>query len=223
MRPNSAAPSAPAPSPSRRAQRERTILRATLEELASADYGGLSIDNVAKRAGVNKTTVYRRWPTKPELVGAALAALADQMAMGPSAGSLRADLLQIGRRMLNLALSLEGQGLARLGLLRRREPELAETLGRLRAHRERLLEELLSAAVERGELSPDADMALMLDMLGGLLHVRLFVKGEGVDELVLAEAVEVLLRGVLRPRPPAPKPRTRAAQRVVARRKAART
>src|SRR5450432_240784 len=96
-----------------KSQRERNILRATLEELAGADYGALSFDNVAKRAGVNKTTVYRRWPTKAELVGSALTALADQMAYGPSAGSLRADLLEIGQRMLKLALSLEGQGLAR--------------------------------------------------------------------------------------------------------------
>jgi AcrR family transcriptional regulator len=100
---------------SSRVLRERSILRATLEEL---DYGALSIDSVAKRAGVNKTTVYRRWPTKADLVGSALTALADQMTLGPSAGSLRADLLEIGRRMLNLALSLEGQGLARLGILR---------------------------------------------------------------------------------------------------------
>jgi len=181
---------------SRRAQRERTILRATLEELAGADYGALSIENVAKRAGVNKTTIYRRWPTKAELVGAALTALADQMVFGPSAGSLRADLVEIGRRMLNLALSLEGQGLARLGVLRRPETELADVAARLRVQRQRKLEELLTTAVSRGELSKDADLALMLDMLGGLLHVRLFVKGEGVDELVIARAVDVLLTGI---------------------------
>jgi AcrR family transcriptional regulator len=201
MRPRPATTSLP--ELSRRALRERGILRATLEELAAADYGGLSIDSVAKRAGVNKTTVYRRWPTKADLVGSAITALADQMTVGPSTGSLRADLLEIGRRMLNLALSLEGQGLARCGLLRRREPELAGTLNRLRVNRQKHLEELLAAAVERGELSRDADMAMMLDMLGGLLHVRLFVKGEGVDELVVAQAVDVILHGVLRSRPAA--------------------
>src|SRR5258708_26784336 len=137
---------------SRRAQRERSILRATLEELAGADYGALSVDNVAKRAGVNKTTVYRRWPTKADLVGSALTALADEMTLGPSAGSLRADLLEIGRRMLSLALSLEGQGLARLGVLRRREPELAGAVTRLRARRQEKLEQLLAAALGRGQL-----------------------------------------------------------------------
>jgi AcrR family transcriptional regulator len=188
-----------ATNPSRRAQREASILRATLEELAGADYGALSVDNVAKRAGDNKTTVYRRWPTKADLVGSALTALADQMTLGPSAGSLRADLLEIGRRMLNLALSLEGQGLARLGVLRRPERELAGAVTRLRARRQEKLEQLLAAAVERGELSKNADLALMLDMLGGLVHVRLFVKGEGVDELVIARAVDVLLHGMTIP------------------------
>src|SRR5258705_12527876 len=100
MRPRPATTSLP--ELSRRALRERGILRRTLEELAAADYGGLSIDSVARRAGVNKTTVYRRWPTKADLVGSAITALADQMTVGPSTGSLRADLLEIGRRMLNL-------------------------------------------------------------------------------------------------------------------------
>jgi AcrR family transcriptional regulator len=180
----------------RRAQRERNILRATLEELAGADYGALSVENVARRADVNKTTVYRRWPTKADLVGSALTAVADQMAFGPSTGSLRMDLREIGRRMLNLALSLEGQGLARLGVLRRPEPELADVVARIRALRQRKLEELLATAVSRGELAKDADLALMLDMLGGLLHVRLFLKGEGADELVIARAVDVLLDGI---------------------------
>jgi AcrR family transcriptional regulator len=210
--------------PSRRAERERSILRATLEELAAADYGALSVDNIAKRAGVNKTTVYRRWPTKAGLVGSAITALADQMTIGPSAGSLRADLLEIGRRMLNLALSIEGQGLARLGILRRPEPELAGTLNRLRAGRQKRLEELLDAAVERGELSKDADLAMMLDMLGGLLHVRLFMKNQGVDELVVAHAVDLLLYGILRPRSPVPKSsaRRRTLQIVASRKSAGR-
>lgn len=182
--------------PTRRSQRERNILRATLEELAGADYGTLSIDNVAKRAGVNKTTVYRKWPTKAELVGSALLALAEQISVGPSSGSLRGDLLEIGRRLLNVALSLEGQGLARLHVLRRPEPELAGTIALLRERRSQKLEHLLAAAVERGELAPDADLSLLLDMLGGLLHVRLFVKGLGVDELDIARAVDVLLDGV---------------------------
>jgi len=190
---------------SSRVLRERNILRATLEELAGADYGALSIDSVAKRAGVNKTTVYRRWPTKADLVGSALTALADHMTLGPSAGSLRADLLEIGRRMLNLALSLEGQGLARLGILRSPDPELVDAVTRLRARRQEKLEQLLSSAVERGELSKDADLALILDMLGGLLHVRVFVKGEGVDDAVIARAVDVLLHGMTTSAPRASK------------------
>ena len=199
-----------AKSPSRRSQRERNILRATLEELAGADYGALSIDNVAKRAGVNKTTVYRRWPTKADLVGSALTALADQIGRVPSAGSLRADLLEIGQRMLKLALSLEGQGLVRLSILRRPEPDLADVAARLRVHRDRTLQELLATAIERHELSAHADLSLMLDMLGGLLHVRLFVKGESVDELVIARAVDVLLHGTMTPAQTTVIPRTKS-------------
>ncbi len=178
-----------------RGQRERAIFRATLEELASADYGALSIDSVAKRAGVNKTTIYRRWPTKAELVSGALNALTDEIVCAPSAGSLRADLLEIGRRMRDVAMSLEGQGLARLGVLRAPDPDLADVAEHLRVRRERKLEQLLATALERNELAKGADLPLLLDMLGGLLHVRFFVKGDGVDDLVLVRAVDILLHG----------------------------
>jgi AcrR family transcriptional regulator len=185
------------PPPSGRLVRERRIYRATLEELASADYGTLSYENVAKRAGVNKTTLYRRWPAKADLVGRALLALSDEMLIGPSSGAIRDDLIEIGRRYVTLALSLEGQGLARLALLRE-EPELVSVVAQLRRRREQSLERLLAAAVERGELAKGTDLSLLLDMLGGLLHVRLFLKPEReVDEHVTTRAVDILLRGVL--------------------------
>jgi hypothetical protein len=87
--------------------------------------------------------------------------------------------------------------LERLAMVRGPEPELANTIARLQAVRQAKLRHLLAAAVERGELAKEADLALMLDMLGGLLHVRLFVRGGQVDELVIARAVDVLLHGVI--------------------------
>src|SRR6266487_2194893 len=68
------------------------ILRATAEELSTSGYAGLRIEDVAARSGVNKTTIYRRWPRKSDLVSAALLHLwADEAP--PDTGSLREDLL----------------------------------------------------------------------------------------------------------------------------------
>src|SRR5260221_147731 len=71
------------------------VLSATLEVFAEQGYAGLSIEAVALRAGVNKTTVYRRWPTKVELVGDALFSLRDEDPEPPDTGSLPEDLLVV--------------------------------------------------------------------------------------------------------------------------------
>src|SRR4051794_31864923 len=71
----------------------RGVLGAALEELGRRGYGALKIDDVAMRAGVNKTTVYRRWPTKEDLVRAALLSITADRFVIPDTGSLRSDLL----------------------------------------------------------------------------------------------------------------------------------
>src|SRR5262245_2839968 len=73
----------------------RGILGAALTELARTGYGALRIEDVAARAGVNKTTVYRRWSTKEDLVRAALLSITNDRFTPPNTGSLRTDLLQI--------------------------------------------------------------------------------------------------------------------------------
>ena len=176
-------------------KRQREILSAALEELARADYGGLSIERVATRAGVNKTTVYRQWPTKADLIRAALETVAEATAPGPSTGSLRGDLLRIGRRMLEFASSFEGQGILRLRLLEHPEPELAEIAKTLNERYSLRLRDLLSEAVTRGELDPEVDIQLLLEMLGGALHVRLFLKNERVDDVIISRIVDVLIDG----------------------------
>ncbi|HEY2408439.1 MAG TPA: TetR/AcrR family transcriptional regulator C-terminal ligand-binding domain-containing protein [Polyangiaceae bacterium] len=184
----------------RPARRERAIFRATLEELAHADYGALSMERVAARARVNKTTLYRRWPTKTALVHAALNSIADALDVGVSTGSLREDLLSLGRKMLAIALSVEAQGLLRLRLLDHPEPELAQIAASLQARRQEQLGRLLGAAVARGEVRPNADLGLVVDLLVGMIHVRLFVKNARVDDLVLTRAVETLVSGISAPK-----------------------
>lgn len=180
--------------------RKRAILRAALEELARADYGGLTYERVAARAGVNKTTVYRQWPTKAELVRAALDSCAGVESLGPSSGSLREDLLRIGRRFAEFAGSFEGQVLVRLRLLDHPEPELAEMARALSERMTSQLTTILGASIERGEMSPDVDPRLVLELLTGALHVRLFVKSERVDDVIISRFVDLIVAGVTPPK-----------------------
>jgi AcrR family transcriptional regulator len=176
--------------------REDRILRAVIEELARSDYGGLAFERVAARAGVNKTTVYRHWETKADLVRAALSLVARSVIPEVSSGTLREDLIRVGRRMVDFSTSFEGQCLMRLRLLQHPEPELATIARDLHAKHIAQLAALAEAATQRGELTRGADFNLVLDMLSGALHVRLFMRNESVDDVVIAQIVDVLLHGV---------------------------
>jgi AcrR family transcriptional regulator len=180
----------------RPARRERAIYRATLEELAQSDYGALSVENVAVRARVNKTTLYRRWPTKAALVQATLDSIVDAFELEASTGSLHGDLLALARRMLKIARSLEAQSLLRLRLLDQPEPELARIAAKLQARRQAQLARLLDAAVQRGEVRRGTDLGLVLDLLGGMIHVRWTVKKMRIDDSVLKRAVDMLVSGI---------------------------
>jgi AcrR family transcriptional regulator len=181
---------------SRSSLREAKILHAVIEELARSDYGGLAFERVAARAGVNKTTVYRHWETKADLVRAALSLFAQSVIPEVSAGTLREDLIRVGRRMVDFSTSFEGQCLVRLRLLQHPEPELASIAKDLHAKHLGQLAALAEAATQRGELPRGFDVKLLLDMLGGALHVRLFMKNEPVDDVLIARMVDILLHGV---------------------------
>jgi AcrR family transcriptional regulator len=176
--------------------REARILRAVIEELARSDYGGLSFERVAARAGVNKTTVYRHWETKADLVRAALSLVVQSVLPEVSTGALRADLIHVGRRMVDFACSFEGKALIRLRLLQHPEPELASIAKDLHDKHLAQLTALAQAATLRGELAKGVDVKLMLDMLGGALHVRVVMKNEPVDDVLIARIVDMLLLGV---------------------------
>ena len=114
------------------------VLAATMEELALVGYRALRVEDVAARADVNKTTVYRRWPEKRALVRDALGCIADRKMQAPETGALRSDLLSIGRVMveaLELSPGPERRAHAGRGGLRRRGRRApAQAAPRPRAH-----------------------------------------------------------------------------------------
>jgi AcrR family transcriptional regulator len=175
------------------------VLRATIEELARIGYGALSIEDVANRAGVNKTTVYRRWPTKAELVRAALRSMGDERVCEVSTGSLRGDLMAVGRSIILFAKSPEGRSILRMLLAEGMEPELAEIAASLRREREANPRALVHEAVARGELAPGTDAVLLMETLFGAIVQRLFFSHETVDDAFVERIVDLLLTGVARP------------------------
>ncbi len=175
----------------------RGVLAAAIEELGRTGYGALRIEDVAARAGVNKTTVYRRWPTKEDLVRAALLSITADKFVVPNTGSLRGDLLAIAHRMVETTRSLGGQGLLRLMIAEGPGSELVAIAKSLRKTHEAVPRSVIEAAQARGELPPDADAMLLFDVLVAALNRRLFLDRQDVDDAYLGRLVDLLLLGAL--------------------------
>lgn len=99
-----------------------SVLRATLEEVASVGYGGLSVEAVASRARVAKTTIYRRFATKAALMHAALVSTLTRAIPVPDTGSLRVDLVTMARAVARFSASLEGRSLLSTMMAARTDP-----------------------------------------------------------------------------------------------------
>jgi AcrR family transcriptional regulator len=182
---------------------ERAILVAATELLAERGLAALTMEEVAARAHVSKASVYRRWPSKGRLAFDAFveAFLARQPL--PDTGSLRADL-RTALQVWVETVSEPTTGRTLRGLIAevQRDPELAEPWRQrftlpVRAQHLTILER----AIARGELAPDADTGLLLDLLYGpayhrLLHGHLPLDEAFVDGLVDAIIAAVAARAI---------------------------
>ena len=173
----------------RSADRTPAILAAVIQLIDEDGYDRLTIQDVADRAGVGLATIYRRWPTKQDLVVEALRAKVVDL---PDTGDTRADLLAIFTRM---AHSFEGSGAQLVpGCLAvaRDEPEILQALRDnalcgVRDHLRKLI------AREVGPDDPDLD--LRVDFGPGVLLQRAMLLGEPMDDpAALARLVDVTLR-----------------------------
>ena len=181
----------------REARVDRAIVEATLDLIAERGAYEFRTEDVASRAGVGKGAIYRRYPSKHELVTAAVAALVDEEIVVPDTGSTRADLLALMREAVELFRgSLPGRLMPNLVSAMAQRPQLAATFrdGFL-AGRRTALAEVLRRGIERGDLRPDLDLELALDVLGGPLFYRLLITGGPLDEQLAENVTELMLRG----------------------------
>ncbi|MGC4088783.1 MAG: TetR/AcrR family transcriptional regulator [Polyangiaceae bacterium] len=173
----------------------RDVLAAALELFAERGYSGLAIDDVAARAGVNKTTVYRRWPTKVDLLGAALVNLRAQQPPPPDSGSLRDDLVELLFERATLMATPQRRAIMQAMLIGNADPELQTLIQRLRREQPAIARVVFERAVARGELPPHADQALITETLLGVLHSRAVWKRERITRQFLTRLVGLVVAG----------------------------
>jgi AcrR family transcriptional regulator len=175
------------------------ILEATLAELGRGGYARLSVEEIARRSGVNKTSVYRRWPTKGELVRAALSSLRPRDRAAPDTGALRTDLLELLRRTVAKLSSPRGKSIIRL-LMAEGDAELGALARKMREKQHAEDAVVFERAVARGELPRRTDTSLLLELLTAPVLRRLFIAHARVDDEYMARVVDVFLHGVVTPR-----------------------
>jgi AcrR family transcriptional regulator len=176
----------------------RAVIRATFEELAEVGYGALSIDDVARRAGVNKTTVYRRWPTKEDLVTTALLALPDEYFAMPNSGTIRGDLNEIACRVSRIFQAVEGRAMIRILFFEGRLTQLTRVEEHFAAKRAATgMPAIIRRAIERGELPVGFDEALCADILFGTIICKALADKAPLGKAFAAKLVDVVLAGLL--------------------------
>lgn len=153
------------------------IQKAVIEELAAVGYGRLSIEAVARRAGVGKTAVYRRWGSKSAMVLEIVAAVAAQRLPLPDTGTLRGDVEALTAiLMLALRHRLFSSVVPDLLAEASRNPELARTLQEaLQANQQEIGRLVIGRAVARGELPAATDPGLAADLIIGPVYWHLAV------------------------------------------------
>jgi AcrR family transcriptional regulator len=188
---------APARGRPRSAQAERAIRDAAVTLLTERGIGGFSVEAVAARAGVAKTTIYRRWPTREELLVAVVSDLKGPAIAAPGE-SVRGDLLHVLREASRDDRSRPWTRLmTRLIVDAEEYPELVDEIWRHSVGpRRAYLLGILRRGREEGTIRADADLELLVDMLVTPVTSRARRRRPPLTGRQLADIVDIILRGV---------------------------
>ena len=173
--------------------REAELLAVTLELLQEHGYDRLSLEAVATTARASKATLYRRWPTKAELVLAAFVEGTRQVAVDPDTGTLRDDLLRLGEQIC-AHVSTHASTIRAVLVETSRSAELAAMMQeQFLDQRKALMAHVLARAVDRGEIEASAITEDLWDVLPGYLIYRSVLTGRAPSRSTIEDVVDNLL------------------------------
>jgi AcrR family transcriptional regulator len=185
----------------RSAEAEEAILRTALEILDDVGYGSFSIEAVATRAGVGRPTIYRRWPSKLELAIEAVGRLAPPLKVTDTGDPL-ADLRHLVAALLpDMTSSAAGRAIIAAASDPGVHAELARRLDeRYLRPRRAVIAGLLRRAADAGQMRPDLDPELLIDLVLGAALYRWLVTGQPVNRQTARQIVDTVL-DLAAPRP----------------------
>ncbi len=183
---------------------DQRVLRAAWGLLHAGGYAALNMDDVAERAAVAKTTLYRRWPTKDHLATAVAAEMLGEVPI-PDTGDLRRDLTEFAAALAasldRLRMAGHSGGGASAGLAAElvaavaRHPDIGGPVRAGYAQRHAMARARLERAREREGLRPDIDQGVLIDQLAGPIYYRILITGGPADREYAERLVDAVLDG----------------------------
>jgi AcrR family transcriptional regulator len=203
-----------APGRPRSSKADQAILAATVDLLLEAGYRGVTIEGVAARAGVAKTTIYRRWPSKAEMVVEAVREIAHKTPVSADTGGREGVTQALVGLISGMNRTHMAEVMTSLAIEMAHDAELAEAVQRgMIDPRRTVAHALLRRGVETGEIRSDVDFDVASEMLGGPLLYRVLFTHEPIDEQLVRRTVETLMKGIgTRGARPEPTPGTSRSQ-----------
>lgn len=187
--------------PGGRAARIRAaVLAAARDEFDASGYGGLSAGRIAERAGVNRSTIHRRWNSLDALLADALVDRAADAIPAPDSGSTRDDLQLLLRAIASYITTDAAR--ARIRAMvgdAARSPAIGALASSIWTTRFRVGEEVIARGAARGEIRDDMPPADIFATLVGPLYVRLLLTDDRIDDQFINNIIGVVLDGALLP------------------------
>jgi AcrR family transcriptional regulator len=174
------------------------IVAAFYDELAEGGHERLTMDRVAARAGVGKAALYRRWRSKEQMIAELVATLGgDEGTPAPDLGSLRDDLCAWFADVVALSQDpLLRQVTAYVIAMARSSPELIEAMRRVPRPDRDSGRVILQRAIDRGELAPDTDLEIALDIITGPIWRRVIIAGDTLGTDYAKRITAMVLRAL---------------------------
>lgn len=163
----------------RTARTRAAVIQAVIDELAEHGYASTTVERVAARAGIAKTTIYRRWRSLDGLLTDVMTERAEQHIPVPDEGDLGSDLHALARSVVTSvrppAVRAAFAGVVAAAV---QDPAVRKVLARFLAARVAAMTVIIDRAARRGELPPGTDAAGVIQTVTALIYYRLFIAGE---------------------------------------------
>ena len=176
---------------------KEAILAATIQLLSEKPFGDISTEEIARKAGVGKATIYKWWPGKAYVALDAFLRKTNRMVPNPDTGSVRSDILEQLRSLMVFYMSPAGHILGQFIAESQNDKEFASLFC------ERFIEPMRQAAgvifdrgVERGEIDRNLNRELVLDLIYGLVIYRMIVRHASLEDKLADEMVSILFGGL---------------------------